>query len=212
MVSLPVLVLLLVGNRDLAVQSHRTSVSISGKLTELGYNWWHLKTAVSHRRGGEGRKGNIINSISMFQEVQFMQRERERWGPGSHSSSAWGWTLFKSASWARSLYPSITPHGFTAIYLLPCIPQGLCTKRQCARLQAASICYLFFYFIFLVCIVSLSWYRNMREHTLAREHTHTHTHTHTALTRTQSTECAGKCGWGSFISVSIQLDVMAASL
>lgn len=38
MVSLPVLVLLLVGNRDLAVQSHRTSVSISGKLTELGYN------------------------------------------------------------------------------------------------------------------------------------------------------------------------------
>lgn len=87
-VSLPVLVLLLIGDCDLTVQSHCTSVSISGKLNELGYNWWHLKTAVIHRRAGEGRRGNIINSISMFQEMQFMQRELKRGGPGSHSSSA----------------------------------------------------------------------------------------------------------------------------
>lgn len=57
----------------------------------IRYKRWH-QNHYNPQEGRRRKRGSIINIISIFQEMQFMQREMKRWGPGSHSSSVRGWT------------------------------------------------------------------------------------------------------------------------
>ena len=87
-----------------------------------------------------GRRGIIINIISIFQEKKLREiRLRSSAAELSICSP-------KPKAWNFS----ITPQRLSTVFLAGWLPGCLCTEQQCARSEMAYICYLSFLFLFFL--------------------------------------------------------------
>ena len=87
-----------------------------------------------------GRRGIIINIISIFQEKK-LREIRLR----SHSSSTAELSICSPKPKAWNF--SITPQRLSTVFLAGWLPGCLCTEQHCARSEMACICYLPFHFL-----------------------------------------------------------------